>query len=104
MNLKIKTDMANPNFHVRVPIYVKDSHVTTPSIPFLCPDVYSITLNQMQIFGGIEQPYFAWAVQKDKVAISLYVNNGDAAYYFGNSYPGNLWDLYFTVTEKLEAD
>lgn len=104
MNLKIKTDMVNPNFHVRVPIYVKDNHVSTPSIPFLYPDGYSITLNQMQIFGGIEQPNFAWTVQKDKASILLYINNGDAAYYFGDSYPGNLWDLYFMVTEKLEAD
>ena len=104
MNLKIKTDMVNPNFHVRVPIYVKDNHVSTPSIPFLYPDGYSITLNQMQIFGGIEQPNFAWTVQKGRASILLYINNGDAAYYFGDLYPGNLWDLYFMVTEKLEAD
>ena len=91
--------MVNPDFHAKVPIYVKDNHVTTPSIPFLCPDGYAITLNRMQMFGGAEQPNFPWTVQKDKVAISLYVNNGDAAYYFGNSYPENLWDLYFTVVK-----
>lgn len=91
--------MVNSDFHAKVPVYVKDNHVTTPSIPFLYPDGYDITLNRMQMFGGADQPNFAWTVQKDKASISLYVNNGDAAYYFGTSYPGNLWDLYFTVVK-----
>lgn len=91
--------MVNPDFHAKVPVYVKDNHVTTPSIPFLYPDGYSITLNRMQMFGGTEQPNFPWIVQKDKASISIYTNNGDAAYYFGTSYPGNLWDLYFTVVK-----
>ena len=91
--------MESNNFHVRVPICVKDNHVSTPSIPFMYPDGYTITLSRVQMFGGSEQPSFGWTVQKDKNSINLYINNSDAAFYFGTTYPENLWDLYFKVTK-----
>lgn len=99
MRQNTKLEMGNSDFHVRIPVYVVNNFVCTPTIPFLYPGGYDIVMNRMQIFGNSDEALFPWQIIKDVAGITLFIENQDAAYYFGTLHPGSIWDIYFSVIE-----